>query len=465
MITLEDFLVLSVWMIVMLVGVFIYRNSRLTGDPARKYFVPAFLLHVIGSISFGLIYALYYGYGDTFGYYNISMVLRKALLDDPSRLGTILVSFDISFYNDLAAQYGYRGWYAMMPHTVAVAKAAAFFGFLTGGMFFSTSLFFGLFSFLGSWALYRTFQRIFPALYLEFAYVILLFPSIWFWGSGLSKDSLTFGALGILIYGCYHLFFLRRSLFKNALLVIIASYILYNVKPYVLVAFLPAALSWGIINYQQRIQSPVLRKLFFPLALLLLLGGFSMINQFLSSNLEQFSLENVQGNVLDYRESLERSSNAGSQYSLWSVGGGNVQFFTMTIPAIITTFFRPFPWEVHSIFAILAGAESLWMLILFWRLIRRIGLRKMLGTLYRQPIVLFCTIFAIIFGISVGIASQNFGTMVRYRLPALPMFMAGLLIAYYSVTGKSLWYKKPKSDTVNYNKFKRSAIDGPIGKN
>lgn len=451
MIQAIDYFIFFAWLGVLSVILIAYRNTRLRTDPAARYFMPAFMLHALGSLSFALVYWYYYGYGDTFGFFNIAHMFRQAISDDPGKLIGVFTSFDMDFFNSIASQYGYRGWYAMVPHTVSVAKVATFFSFLTGVHFLPISLFFGFFSFLGSWAMYRTFQRMLPALYKEFAYIVLFFPSIWFWGSGLSKDSLTFGGLGFLIYGTYNLFFLRRKGLQSIIITILAAYLLFHVKPYVVVAFMPAALSWWVIGYQQKIRSAAIRKLFFPVALILLIVGFGLINQFLSSNLEQFSLENVQGNMLGYQAGLERYGTAGSQYSLYSFGGGNVQFFSMMIPAIITTFFRPFPWEMHSFFAAIAAAESFIMLILFWRLFRRLGLKQMLQTLYSNPVVLFCTIFAIIFGISVGIASQNFGTMVRYRLPAIPLFLSGIFIAYYSVTGKSLWKRIRSVNPVRRN--------------
>lgn len=451
MISIGDVAIFTLWLGILSLAVIIYRNNRLIKDPASKYFLPAFLLHALGSLSFALIYAYYYGYGDTFGFYNISKFLRQSISDDPGKIVPVFTSFDMDFFNGLATQYGYRGWYAMMPHTISVAKASTFFSFFTGVHYLPISLFFGFFSFLGSWAMYRTFQRAFPALYREFAYIVLFFPSIWFWGSGLSKDSLTFGGLGFLLYGTYHLFFLRKNLIQNSFITIVAVYLLLNVKPYVVVAFLPAALSWFIIGYHQKIRSAAVRKLFFPVAMLLLIAGFGLINQFLTTNLEQFSLDNVQGNIMGYQANLDRYGTAGSSYTLFSFGSGNAQFFSMMLPAIITTFFRPFPWEVHNPLALFAGGESLLMLFLFWRLYRRLGSRLMLRSLYTEPIVLFCVIFALIFGVSVGIASQNFGTLVRYRLPAIPMFMASLFIAYYSVTGKSLWQRSRKASPATRN--------------
>lgn len=440
MITLADYTIYGFWFLVFLFAVILFRRT-IKGNPASRFLVPAYILHAIGSISFGLIYYYYYGIGDTFGYYHLSKAFLQAVSDDPSQLGKILTSTDMAYFQRIAGLYNYRG-YAIVPPIVMVAKVAMAFELITAGYYLPTCLFFGFFGFIGSWAMFRTFQKIYPTLYREFSFACLFLPSIIYWASGLSKDSLTFGALGFLIFGTYNIFFLRRRIISNALLIVVAANILFVIKAYIIVAFLPAALSWAIVGFQARIKSPALKRLFFPFTLIFLIVGFGLINQFLSSNLEQYALENVSDNMLNYKASLDTYGNAGSAYSIYSVGGGTAGFISMLIPAFITAFFRPFPWEIHNIFALLSAAESFIILFLFWRLYRRLGFKRMILTLTAEPVVLFCVLFAFIFGVAVGIASQNFGTLVRYRIPALPLFISSLFIAYYSVTGKSLWARR-----------------------
>jgi hypothetical protein len=40
-------------------------------------------------------------------------------------------------------------------------------------------------------------------------------------------------------------------------------------------------------------------------------------------------------------------------------------------------------------------------------------------------------LFALIFGVVVGMTSLNFGTLVRYKIPSLPFFVAGMVILIY----------------------------------
>jgi hypothetical protein len=44
---------------------------------------------------------------------------------------------------------------------------------------------------------------------------------------------------------------------------------------------------------------------------------------------------------------------------------------------------------------------------------------------------MFCFSFAIFFAFSVGLTTSNFGSLVRYKIPATPFFMAALFIVRY----------------------------------
>src|SRR5690606_12245815 len=93
-------------------------------------------------------------------------------------------------------------WYHSPPEYF-VLKTAALFGLISGHTYSVIALFFAWFSFLGTWALYNTLLQIYPKLVKPFAISIFFLPSIFFWGSGLMKDSLTFGALGLLFWAFY----------------------------------------------------------------------------------------------------------------------------------------------------------------------------------------------------------------------------------------------------------------------
>ena len=55
----------------------------------------------------------------------------------------------------------------------------------------------------------------------------------------------------------------------------------------------------------------------------------------------------------------------------------------------------------------------------------------------KEPLLVHCLIFVLLFSFGVGIASTNFGALVRYRIPVIPFFYTLLYIV--SVKGKFIW--------------------------
>ena len=58
----------------------------------------------------------------------------------------------------------------------------------------------------------------------------------------------------------------------------------------------------------------------------------------------------------------------------------------------------------------------------------KVGVIRTFSIIGSTPIVLFCFIFALTFAFAVGISSYNFGTLVRYKIPLMPFYVAGLYI-------------------------------------
>ena len=46
--------------------------------------------------------------------------------------------------------------------------------------------------------------------------------------------------------------------------------------------------------------------------------------------------------------------------------------------------------------------------------------------------ILFSFVFAIFFAFAVGLTTSNFGSLVRYKIPSLPFFLASLYMIRYN---------------------------------
>ena len=50
-------------------------------------------------------------------------------------------------------------------------------------------------------------------------------------------------------------------------------------------------------------------------------------------------------------------------------------------------------------------------------------IKKFVLTIINKPIVLYCLMFSLIFALFVGATTLNFGSLVRYKIPALPFYL------------------------------------------
>ena len=246
-------------------------RDRFSNAYTKRYFIPALTVKFLGAIGLGLIYAYYYGGGDTFNYYHHSKLIHQAF-DYSFGAGLKLLMASGGEYDPETSRFTtYMFWYESGSAEYLVARFAAAIGLLCFNTYMVIGLFFALISFSGVWAMYITFVKIRPQLYKELATAVLFVPSVFFWGSGLMKDSLCLGALGWLFYTFYKGTIQKRSLLQCAIIGLSVSYILVRIKVYILLCFLPPALLWVFNENSSLIKNTLLRVMAKPI--LIGIGG------------------------------------------------------------------------------------------------------------------------------------------------------------------------------------------------
>jgi hypothetical protein len=297
-----------------------------------------------------------------------------------------------------------------------------------------------LLSFVGMWLFFLTFYREYPSLHRPIAFASFFIPSVFFWGSGILKDTLTLSCLGIAIFFTHKLFIRHRISFSGLVLLLFALYGLYVIKIYILLVLLPTAILWVFLHHNEAIKSALLRYMLFPFVLLLgcVLGYFSIAKA--SEENEKYSLDKLgeTARVTAYDIRYFTGKDAGSGYTLGELDGSISTMLKLAPQAINVSLFRPYLWEVNNPFMLLSALESFVFLVLFiYVALFRIGISG-LGSFFKTDVVFLMT-FAIIFAFSVGISTFNFGTLVRYKIPLMPIFaMALILLFHYSKRPRKL---------------------------
>ena len=281
--------------------------------------------------------------------------------------------------------------------------------------------------------MYKSFLRIYPNLYKEFALAFFFVPSVFFWGSGVMKDTITLGCISWLFYACVNLFILKRKVFFSILILFIAVFVIKTLRVYILLAFLPPLVLWIFLENNKRIRSGILRLMTYPFFIVLsgVIIYFLIIN--VSKGDSRYALDQIGTFTKINAEYLYYVSvqQGGSAYYLGELDGTITGTLQYVPSAIWVTLFRPYLWEVNNIVMLLSAIESLILLLFTIYTIIRVGPPQIIKFTLQSPLLQFCLIFSLIFAFAVGITSFNFGTLVRYKIPIMPFFLSALFILNY----------------------------------
>lgn len=411
-----------------------------TDSTTRRYFIPALTVKIIGAIAVGLIYQFYYGGGDTFAFHTYgSRVIWEAFQESVDQGLRLLLSD--GDYTGGVYKYASRIWYYRDPQSFFIIRVAAVFDLLTFSTYSATAALFAVVSFSGLWALFITFQRKHPTIHLLLAVAVLFVPSVFFWGSGILKDTLTIGCLGWLTYSFSCLFISGRYSLLYVLIFFLCSYIIFSIKIYILLCFLQAAILWFFLSKLSMLRSLVLRVLVTPVVLLTAgLLAYYAINRVAEDN-PKYSLDKIaetaKVTAYDIRYGWGARDGVGAGYNLGELDGTFTGMIKLAPEAINVSLFRPYIWEVQNPLMLLSSIESIFFLLLTVFVLVKVGPRKLFIGL-SKPDVVFCLVFSLVFAFSVGISTYNFGSLSRYKIPLMPYYLTALILIWH--------YAKPKRE-------------------
>ncbi len=162
-------------------------------------------------------------------------------------------------------------------------------------------------------------------------------------------------------------------------------------------------------------------------------GGFFVIEGLAQSEVtSQFStdqlLNTVQKQQSTFSSNTAASEGGGSTFNVGQTGGSVLGAISLFPIGVVSTFFRPFPWDVRSPMMILSVLEALAFLSLTVMCFRRVGIVQTFKTIFSDPVIAFCFVFAILFGGIIGATTTNFGALVRYKLPCIPFYALAFIL-------------------------------------
>ena len=355
-------------------------------------------------------------------------------------------------------------------------------------------LFINILSFAGLFAIYKSFKHHFIKKELLFFTLIIVLPSVLFWGSALLKESITLFHLGFFIF--YSKKLKEKLSIQNLALSILFIFLCLICKPYVILAFLIPFLTYLIsenLNFKKSI-------LLFTISSIIFSGIFILINQFLQNKLllsiskKQYDFINLskggifllndtalfrleqnqkkfilveiekknhytikEGITIQYWHltnfndtiNLKTTQTIKNLNKVWDIQPAQSYFAPKKIEAnyksiiqalpyaVFSACFRPSLLDAHNLSSKIAASEGA---ILFICLIA-------FTIFFRDKNVNFsficlCLLFAIIMFAIIGLTTPVAGAIVRYRIPAYLFLSLSILLIFDVEKIKSLVGKK-----------------------
>lgn len=429
--SLVDFLYGPIAFMIIVIMARVRKYKMIKTNPEYKYYTKGLYVKLLGGLSLCLIYSLYYGGGDTVNYFSDGVCMMRLLFEDPTGFFVVMRDgLDISNYFYFNEDTGYP-IYFRDAQTFFVVRIASVFVVLGAGSFIVTTLLFAYVSYSGIWRLYQLFIMEFPELKKQMAIAILFIPSVFFWGSGIMKDTITLSAIGYYSYSFYMLFIKREKITSSIFSIVISAYLILMIKPYIIFALLPGSLIWFVNRQLGTIQNSVIKFLMGPFMFTVALGGGYLLLLNMGNLLGLYSVDKVlERAVITYKD-LKSDYYGGNTFDIGEFDATVPSMLSKAPAAINVALFRPYLWESRNIVMILSGVEGLILLFLTIRMIIKLRIIGIFPMLVKNHLLTFSLIFSLFFAFSVGISTSNFGSLVRYRIPALPFFVACLFIMQY----------------------------------
>lgn len=422
---------MPVYLIIILMLANIYANKKKVAEPYYAYFTLGLIAKIVGGLGLAFVYTIYYSGGDTTEYFrNVKSLEGLALFDFESFWYVLThpaANSNMLFFN---SETGYAV-YCRDAKAWAVVKIALPIVIISMQSFLATTVMCATISFAGIWRLYKVFVQEFPELKKEMAISFLFIPSVFFWGSGLLKDTFTLSALGFFFASLYTLVVRKEKILGSILTIAVSAYIIISIKPYIMVGLVPALIIWIVQLTVGKINAKTVRVLAIPFVFLVGVGCAYLLMMFMGESLAEYQVESILEKAKITQRDLKSDYYQGNSFDI-----GN---FESNVPSIIGKFpiatfsaiFRPLIVESNNLVMFFSGFENLILLLFAIRVLILVRVIGIFNYFFTHHILTFSLFFSIFFAFSVGLSTSNFGSLVRYKIPSIPYFVASMYIIQY----------------------------------
>ncbi len=427
-----------------MVGMLFARRKRqhIARHPEYRYYLWGLYAKVLGGFAFTMVYVFHYKSGDVFSFFSSGKALTALFDQDPIRFIEALFADNTidNYYHLFNQDTGYPvNFIYWDDRTYMLVRVIAPLTLLTGNSFLLTTAIVSTIAYDGVWKLYRTVVGYYPSLQGRLAFAILFFPSSLFWGSAILKDTFTFSGLCYYVYAMNMVFFRRQQLFRSWLFLILGSMMMILMKPYVFMVLFPASLFWLMYHRVQRLRNALIRTIILPLAAVIMVVVSLNVLSSMEERLGKFSLNRAIDTIITSQKDLKRSELYGGNYfDLGDITPTWQGIISKAPKAIFAGLYRPSLLDVTNVTMFVSALENTYLLMLTIMILWRTRVVFFLTLFSRVPFVQMCFIFTFVYAFVIAISTPNFGAMVRFKIPLLPLFVSALFITRYILDTRSL---------------------------
>jgi hypothetical protein len=400
---------------------FLFKWGHFQHESLSKKLVAIFFFYkIILGFALTMIYIYYYKVhkdADIFKYFDDSKEMTRALLEKPSDFFKMLFGIgNDSEYFSKEYYFKMNHWFRHFEtqvyndnHTMirlnAVMRLFSFGYFHIHTIFMCFLSFFGMMSFYKGFALFTNKNK-----HHLLAYGLFLFPSLNFWSAGVLKEGLLIFALGNIFYVACLILYKKQNMFY-LLLATFSLFIMLYLKSYAL-----AAVGLGIIGLATGFLFKNNHIGWVYLGLTVFAIGILALFTYL---FPEFNIPEIitQKQVDFTRFSIQMKS--GSFFSIGELGGSWADLLRMSPYAFYTGLFRPTVLDVTNPMMLMSAFESLlFMLGIFLSVFFFKKPEK-----HQVNMLLSCIVIILVLCTIIGLATANFGSLVRYKVPAIPFII------------------------------------------
>lgn len=286
-------------------------------------------------------------------------------------------------------------------------KLLGLFDLLSGGRYYVNVIFYDALVFWGNYFLFKTFSKKFPEKRKLWLLFIFYFPPLLFWTSGIRKDGLCFAILCGLIYQLYLLFEVKVS-FKRLIYFCILFLILFLVRNYIALSFLPITIAYGLSKKAKKFSPAIFFTVAFCSGLIFFLTTFlpNGFNLPLKTAERQHAFLQLAGNSYLPTDTLQQ----------------NISSYAKILPTALNhVFVRPNISEAKGMLYIFSLLE----IIFFFFLLIRVLLKpsSKFKKLINEPLLLSIIFLALFNYLIIGYTVPFLGAILRYKASFEILFM------------------------------------------